>query len=99
MNQPLSAARCFIHASREAIGKCKGCSQHYCRECLADVQGRLTCAKCMKLEDASGPKRFQANKMLSVGWFFLGFFALWLVFFTLGRLLLSIPEAYHASFF
>lgn len=99
MALPLSAARCFHHATREAIGRCKGCSRHYCRECLADVQGKLTCATCMRSETEHQPQRFAFRRVLAGVSFFIGVMALWLLFYSLGQLLLEVPEAFHTGYF
>jgi hypothetical protein len=44
----LSRARCANHTDRLASGICPSCSRPYCRECLTEHDGRLTCAACLK---------------------------------------------------
>src|SRR5581483_9457365 len=38
---------CFVHGSREAVALCVECRNFFCRECVVDHDGRLTCAACL----------------------------------------------------
>ena len=52
----ISAARCFNHADRMAAARCLTCQRSYCRECVTEHDGRLTCAACLRKR---GPERAQ----------------------------------------
>lgn len=92
----LAAARCRIHPGREAVARCPGCGQFFCRECVTEDAGRLVCAAC--LGAAAGPagsRRSRAEVPALVLQSALGVLALWLLFYAAGRLLILIPSAFH----
>lgn len=94
----LSATRCFRHGSREAIGLCVTCKKFYCRECLVVLEGKLTCSNCIvvETEEVTRPSFFKkAFMVFRLGW---GIFVLWFLFYCVGRVLLAIPDMFHASF-
>ena len=94
----LSATRCFRHGQREASGQCLSCRQYYCRECLVVLEGKLTCANCMVAESESIPKTSVFKRALFVLSFAWGIFVLWFLFYSVGRILLTIPDMFHASY-
>ena len=40
--------RCLNHPAREAVARCMACTGYYCRECVVENEGRLTCATCLE---------------------------------------------------
>lgn len=94
---PVSAARCFHHPQREASGRCTRCNRFFCRECLAEHDGRLVCGACLAArgEDAGGGKdRLRPAFMAAVGFIFL-----WFCWYCLGEALLLIPTSFHDGSF
>lgn len=88
--------RCLHHAGREAVARCPGCRRFFCRECIAEHEGRILCASCLAgLAAPAGPRRrgfplvaaaLQCLLAVAVAWFF---------FFLIGRGLLAIPTSFH----
>ncbi len=92
----LSLQRCHNHAQREAAALCPECSNYYCRECIAEHEGRVLCASCLqKLLAGASPARRRFSVLITVGRFLSGFLLLWLVFYYLGHALLSLPASVH----
>lgn len=95
----LEELRCILHANREAVAKCPSCSRFYCRECVVEHGGKMLCKSC--LDQASAET--EAKRSSLGGWLLSGLsicisvFITTYAFFLLGRLLLSIPEDFHAS--
>jgi len=88
----LAHQRCFEHAQREASSRCPRCKRYFCRECVVEHQGRITCTSCLKELAAKPDGR---GKRASVLFAMLGFLLAWFVFYGLGRLLLLIPAKFH----
>ena len=91
----LTRKRCFFHTGREAVAVCLKCGQYFCRECITEHDGRVLCAGC--LPDA-GSERKKKNRFALLGKFLLFFGAvvlLWLSFYYLGQLLLTLPASFH----
>ena len=88
--------RCFNHAAREAAARCPDCGHCYCRECIAEHDGRVICAACLR-RIARPPltSRRAFAGLLRLAQFFAGLFLLWLFFHFVGRMLLSIPSSFH----
>ena len=90
-------ARCFNHATREAVARCPECGRYYCRECITEHEERVICAVCLRRLSASGPARAWFN--LLVVWRVVqagaGMIVLWLFFYLIARLLLLIPDSFH----
>ena len=84
--------RCFEHTQREASSRCPRCKRYFCRECVVEHQGRITCTSCLK-ELASKPDG--RGRRVSVLYATLGFLLAWFVFYELGRVLLMIPAKFH----
>jgi hypothetical protein len=94
---PLRARRCVRHSEREAVARCSRCGGFFCRECVVDHTGKLVCAVCLAKATAVSalkPKRSWAGvrRKLSV---LVGVMVLWVLFYVLGSLLLTIPAEYH----
>jgi hypothetical protein len=96
----ISQQRCFNHANREAVARCLQCGRTFCRECVTEHEARLICAQCLTtLVQTPARKRARSTAVLSGSWCLLSAFLLWVVFYYLGRLLLSLPSSFHASVF
>ena len=92
----LSTQRCFNHESREAVCKCLSCSRFYCRECVVDHEGRLTCASCLKA--AIAPRAATTMRLAGVRTAVLaitGFVLIWFSFYSMGRTLLLLPTSFE----
>ena len=84
----LARARCTNHELRQASGVCPLCRRPFCKECLTEHDGRLTCASCLKraasVVGARGAwkKRLTATAMLAAAllgsWFFFYAAGSWL---------------------
>ncbi len=87
--------RCLYHSSREAVCRCPSCQNYYCRECVLEHEGKLTCTRC--LAAATQPK--QAER--STKWALLsvlasgGLLLCWVIQYYLGWALSQIPATFH----
>lgn len=96
----LSAQRCLNHLDREAVARCPECTRFFCRECVVEHEDRIICATCLARLTAAPAETKKARRMvavLPVARGVLGVFAAWLVFYVIGRLLLEVPDDFHAS--
>jgi hypothetical protein len=87
-HNPIRAARCALHAGREAAARCPVCTRHFCRECVTEHHGRLLCFACLKEETTHRARRhsFLGLAMLCVA-FCLMFAASVVMFYTAGRMI------------
>jgi hypothetical protein len=93
---PLSEQRCRNHAGREAVARCPGCRQYYCRECITEHEDRMLCAACLRRSTAAGGmRRGGLGRMLVVLQCAGSLLLAWLFFYGLGRVLLELPDAVH----
>ena len=92
----LHLQHCLNHELREAVARCPECRQFYCRECITEHDDRILCAACLKkrLAPAAPAGRSLALVTHTAG-LALGLVTGWLVFYWLGRILLSIPNQFH----
>lgn len=96
----LSAQRCLNHVDREAVARCPECARFFCRECVVEHEDRIICASCLARLIAPPAEKVAAWRMagvLPVARGVLGVFAAWLVFYLIGRVLLEVPDDFHAS--
>jgi hypothetical protein len=100
MIDSLAGNRCFNHISREAIALCSSCGRHYCKECVTEHMGRMTCSYCIE--------RLPVKKELKRGTLYLavrgfemaaGLMLLWLILYYIGRLLILLPSSFHEGTF
>ncbi len=92
----ISSQRCHNHAQREAVALCPECAAYYCRECIAEHEGRVLCASCLQKLLAGAPAtRRRFSGLITIGRFLSGFLLLWLVFYYIGHALLSLPASVH----
>lgn len=92
----LALQRCLNHDAREAIARCPECGQFFCRECITEHDERVVCASCLKkVAHAAGqPARGRVTLwpvLQSAGGLVLACF----VFYTIGRMLLALPDSFH----
>jgi len=92
----LARQKCFLHWQREAVARCPDCLRYFCRECVTEHEGRVICASCLhkRLPRPSG-KRPAFRLLAQAVQCFLGLIILWLFFYYLGQILLSIPTSFH----
>ena len=101
MSQPLAQTTCRIHFDRPATARCPSCEQFYCRECITDHDGRMTCAACLKKEreEAVKPKKaksglhwFQPAPLIH---FSIALAVAWVLFYLVAKTLTGIPDDFH----
>jgi hypothetical protein len=86
--------RCFHHADREAAARCVSCQRFFCRECVTEHDGRMTCANCVGRVRAP----LSAERSSTVMWAVLslgGLLLAWLIFYYLGMGFARIPSTFH----
>lgn len=94
--QDLTHQRCFNHGLREAVARCLDCGRYFCRECITEHEDRVLCASCLrKLVKPSLVKRFRLGGLIRTVQFLLGVLVLWLSFYYIGQILLSLPSSFH----
>jgi len=87
--------RCWNHESREAVSRCPGCGNSFCRECVTEHEYRLLCAACLtrmarvRLAQRSA-KRGGLYRLAPVMMILAGVFTAWLVFFAIGEAFLTL---------
>jgi hypothetical protein len=91
----ISARRCFNHGMREAVARCPLCGKFYCRECIAEHDGRMICARCLLPGGASRRKGRYLTGFLRAIQLLAGVLVLWFAFFLAGRALLTMPSSFH----
>lgn len=100
MTGRLALQRCWNHSTREAIARCPECGHFFCRECVVEHADRIICSGCLARIQKTGerPKRrFSFAHVLQAGGAVAGLIVAWILFFTIGRALLSVPDDYHAE--
>lgn len=94
--QDLSSQRCFNHKLREAVARCPECGRFFCRECIAEHEDRVLCASCLnKLLKTSKASSLRLTGLIKLGQFLCGGMVLWMFFYYLGQILLSLPTSFH----
>jgi hypothetical protein len=96
MMEDLLHQRCFNHMLREAVARCPECRRYFCRECITEHDDKVLCAGCLSnkmMPAVSGLTRFSG--LIRVFHFLLGAMLLWLFFYYIGQILLSLPSAFH----
>ncbi len=90
----LAEKRCRNHPQREAVARCVGCGLYFCRECIVEHEERMTCAACLPpLGKRRARKRFfpVLTSLLRVT---CGVFIVWLVFYAMGAVLVTLSTRY-----
>jgi len=92
----LSRQRCFNHKIREAVARCPECGRFFCRECIAEHEDRVLCASCLnKLIEASQARPIRFTWLMKWTQFLFGTMVLWMFFYYMGQILLSLPTSFH----
>jgi len=92
----LHQSQCLNHATREAVARCPDCQQFYCRECIAEHDDRVICAACLrKLLRAGSTKSYSLALVSRVTTFCASMATAWILFYCIGKILLSIPVDFH----
>lgn len=92
----LSGHVCLNHAGREAVAKCPGCGQFFCRECVTEHEDRVLCTGCLrKLTRVDAPKRRWGVMLARSFQTVMGLVVAWVMFYAAARVLLSIPTDFH----
>ena len=92
---PLIDQRCFHHPAREAVVRCPGCRRFYCRECVIEHGGRMSCASCAADEATESVQRSPLAPWIAGAG--VGFLLAWLIFYYLGLALARIPSDFFAN--
>jgi len=98
----LHQTKCFNHAAREAVARCPECRNFFCRECITEHDGRLVCAACLQKADVEpGGAQKRPWRVAGTLWGTLkvgvGLLVAWIVYYTLGQILLMIPDSFHSG--
>jgi hypothetical protein len=92
----LSLQRCFNHLGREAVARCTGCAQYYCRECITEHEDRILCAACLrKLVRVPFTKRGGYKHLIRLVQCLMGLLLAWFFFYLVGESLLVLPTSFH----
>lgn len=92
----LAHQRCFNHDHREAVARCPECDRFFCRECITEHDDRVLCASCLsKLLKSSAVSPLRFSGIIRIAQFLSGMIILWIFFYYLGQILLSIPTSFH----
>jgi len=92
----LTQQRCLNHSFREAVARCPGCKQYFCRECVTEHEDRVLCATCLKKLTRSGStRRFRVVQLAVSVQCLFGVLTAGLFFYCIGRVLLAIPDSFH----
>lgn len=88
---------CLNHPHREAVARCMECTRFFCRECIADHEGRVICANCLQKLARAGTKtaRTWPATLLALSKCAVGFLVAWLCFYTIGHGLAELPSSFH----
>lgn len=97
----ITQQKCFNHDSREAAAKCPSCQRFYCRECITEHDGRMTCAACLAVEttEEAAPDRAWLPLAKRSMQFAMALVVLWCLFMTIGGLLWRLPSNFHEGSF
>lgn len=100
MSQRLALQRCWNHSEREAVARCPECTRFYCRECVVEHADRVICSNCLARIHAGAAKprkRIRFAPLARVAAALFGIIVGWMIFFTAGRMLLAVPDQFHAE--
>ena len=88
--------RCFNHLLREAVARCPQCQRYFCRECVTEHEDKVLCAACLRADaDTDRSDRSRFIRVVHMMHFLLGATLIWVFFYYLGQILLSLPTAFH----
>jgi hypothetical protein len=88
--------RCFNHKDREAVARCPECGRYFCRECITEHEDRVLCASCLaKTTQKSSHGLSRLSRFFRTIQVIIGVILLWIFFYYMGQILLSIPTSFH----
>ncbi len=88
--------KCHNHENREAVAQCPECEKFFCRECITEYDDRILCTRCLdKIIHASKIKTSRLSTLFRSTGALFGILILWLAFYYLGRIIVSIPADFH----
>jgi len=94
--QAIVQQRCFNHRFREAAARCPECGRFFCRECITEHEDKVLCAACIRKRLGSATVRFDRfQRLIQVGHFLLGILIVYIIFYYLAQVLLSLPASFH----
>ena len=98
----LGLRHCFHHADREAVAQCPECGRVFCRECITEHDDRIICASCLQRlvrseTEARAKSRFSWSFLTVPLRIVVSLCVAWLCFYTVGRLLLSLPSEFRSG--
>jgi len=93
----LSTRRCANHSEREAIARCLKCGGYFCRECVTEHDGKLTCAVCLAKLGQAGNRSAKSFWSMAAGiaTFAAGVLVAWVFFYYIGWFLLGLSDSFH----
>jgi hypothetical protein len=92
----LTQQRCANHVQREAVARCPGCGQYFCRECVTEHDERVICAACLrKLAHVPLLRRRGFAGAIHLGQVLLGWLLACFFFYLMGEQLLKLPSSFH----
>ena len=92
----LAHQRCINHKFREAVARCPECRRYFCRECVTEHEDRVLCAACLGGKIDAGAAGLSPIGLLTrIIHLLLGGMFLWIFFYYLGQVLLSLPSSFH----
>lgn len=100
MSARLALQRCWNHSSREAVARCPECARFFCRECVVEHADRIICSGCLaRVQTAAAKPKRRLNfaPLLRLVAATAGIVFAWILFFSIGRALLSVPDQFHAE--
>ena len=83
--------RCRNHETREAVCRCPGCQRDFCRECVAEYEGRYLCAACLKAA-AHTPLQNAPRRSSHVILMLAGALLAWAILFCAGEVLMTFSS-------
>lgn len=92
----LARQRCLRHPAREAAACCPSCGKYFCRECVTEHDDQVLCNSCFQKDrKKNATEKGTRRKTWTLLKFMASFLFLWLAFYSMGRILLSIPSSLH----
>ncbi|MCP4691756.1 MAG: rhomboid family protein [Desulfobacterales bacterium] len=92
----LSEQRCYNHGFREAAARCPECGRFFCRECITEHEDRVLCSACLvRTRDPGESRPSPMSRLAPLFHGVTGIMLMWLFFYLMGQVLLSIPSSYH----
>ncbi len=88
---------CTIHADRRSTARCPSCRKFYCRECITEHEGKLTCATCLSLslEERAKPKQRRRWNLVPVIQVIIALMVSWAVFYLFAATIRDVPDEFH----